>query len=143
MPPKKKQNILDDVLTGPEENSYPGMDELNALIQGSGKARPKTKVRKKSTGTRTKAATPIRKQSTGAQTKVSKKKATHYLAVATFEDLNQSIPKIKKMLPEDLQNSVSKSQLVDSSLKLLLEEFQKKGKDSLLVQQLLKEKGGA
>jgi hypothetical protein len=131
MPQNRKRDVLGDLLTSAEESAYPGVEELNTLIHRPDRPQPKALVRQ-TKGRRTTAKI--------SPQKVTKKKATHYLSMAAFEGLDQMIPKIKKMVPKELQNKVTKSQLVDSSLKISLEEFQKKGRKSLLMQQLLKEK---
>lgn len=122
MIPGKKKDILHEVLTSTVRDNLPGVEELsNFLDQRRG-------------GQEDRNLQPNRKRKKG---KPGKKKTTHYLSLETFECLNRTLPRIRRIFPEDLRSQLSKSRLVDSSMRLLLQEFEEKGKDSLLVRQFL------
>lgn len=67
----------------------------------------------------------------------AKKKTTHYLSKETFEELSQAKRAIRKLVPKDIKTGVSKSLIVDSALKLLLDDFEAKGEESVLVRKVL------
>lgn len=66
-----------------------------------------------------------------------KKKTTHYLSQETYEGLNDIRGRIKKLLPAEFKSRISKSLVVDFSLRLILAEFETREKESLLIQQIL------
>lgn len=122
----KKVDILGDLLTSNEEEAFPGLAELNDFL-----SRPPER--------------PIGQDahpadaSWNATPRGRKKKVTHYLSPAVSEELDRNLPRIRKFVPVNVRPKVSKSRLVDSSLRLLLQEFEEKGKESLFVRQFLHE----
>lgn len=66
-----------------------------------------------------------------------KKKTTHYLSQETYDGLNDIKERIKKLLPAEFKSRISKSLVVDFSLRLILAEFETREKESLLLQQIL------
>ncbi|MDA8165390.1 MAG: hypothetical protein M0017_10225 [Desulfobacteraceae bacterium] len=115
----KKVDILGEVLTGADAESFPGLAELSSLL-----VRPEMPAMPQD------AAGP-------GKTPQRKRKVTHYLSWDISETLDRILPRVRELVPEKARKRVSKSRLVDSSLRLLLREFEEKGKESLLVRQYL------
>lgn len=117
---KKKPDILDEILKGDHENTTSGLEELINLIHRS-PTQPSSK-------------TSIKKQ----RLKGNKKRATHYLSKDVFEELNSVHKKLKKILPAGEKSRITKSRIVNSALKMILNDFEARGEDSPLIQQILK-----
>ena len=128
MPEKKKQrDILADILNDPHTGTIRGMDELTKLIHASPNdlsakavARPSV-PKKKSRRSR-------------------KHKTTHYLTKEVFDNLGEAKVDIKEFLPASSKSKATKSSIVESAITVVLQEFEAKGKDSSLIQELLKKK---
>ena len=127
MPEKKakQRDILADILNDPHTGTIRGMDELTKLIHASpndlsAKAVARPSVPKKK-----------RRRS-------RKHKTTHYLTKEVFDNLGEAKVDIKEFLPA--ASKASKSSIVESAITVVLQEFEAKGKDSALIQELLKKK---
>lgn len=118
----KKVDILEDVLTGSDEGAFPGLAELSDLLSRPKSPLPEARPPDKNRG----------------RTRRRKKKVTHYLSPEISEDLDRILPRIRKLLPEGGRKKISKSRLVNFSLRLLLRDFEEKGEESLLVKQFLR-----
>lgn len=118
----KKVNILEEMLTGTDEEAFAGLTELSDFLARQEKPTPQEarsgKPRRKKAGPK-------------------KKKVTHYLSPEISEGLDRILPRIRKIVPEEKGRRISKSRVVDTSLRLLLREFEEKEKESLLVRQFL------
>jgi hypothetical protein len=119
----KQVDILGEVLTDKDAGAFPGLAELSELLNQSQRPAFQQAL---SAETHRKEKPPQRK-----------KKVTHYLSQDISETLDRVLPRIRKLVPEETRKRVSKSRLVDSSMRLLLLEFEEKGKESLLVRQFL------
>ncbi|MDH5299500.1 MAG: hypothetical protein OEV91_10820 [Desulfobulbaceae bacterium] len=122
---KEEKDILDEVLCGAHDHHVPGLDELTNLIQRH--AKPNKEA-------------PPKKRNKLRQPKGTKKKSTHYLSEEVFEELTDARDRIQLMLPEELSQQVSKSGIVDTALKMILRELEEKGKNSILLKQIIKDK---
>lgn len=123
MVPRKKKDIMLDMLTADDPASSPELDELTSFL----------------TQTPAPAAKP---QGRGQRTKPNarkKRRATHYLAPETFERLERLLADIRLILPENARKRLSRSSLVDSSMLMLMQDFEKNGENSRLVRWLLQE----
>jgi hypothetical protein len=103
---------------GPAPQPSPAARKAKSAQKRLVKAKPKDKSQGKSKGP-------------------AKKKTTHYLSRETFEELSQAKRAIRKLVPKDIKTGVSKSLIVDSALKLLLDDFEAKGEESVLVRKVL------
>lgn len=124
---KKSRDILDALLGKTLENSAPGTEELDKLIHLEARSEP-SPVAKKRQG-----KMPAQKAKTRG-----KKKTTHYLSGTVFKELSEAKQKINDLVPSPLKSRVSKSQIVNQALKMILDDFEQKGEKSTLVKQLLK-----
>jgi len=87
------------------------------------------------TGSKPKKARPAAKKEAGKRSR--KKKTTHYLSKETFDELSKAKKAIRRIAPREVKTGVSKSLIVDSALKLLLEDFENNGERSQLVKTVL------
>jgi hypothetical protein len=125
---KKKRDLLEDILGGPQDDSAPGVDELTKLIHRD--AQPTEIVSGKRVATK-------KGRKTTKKKRPRKKKTTHYLSKEIFENLGEAKEKIRDIIPSDKKIRVTKSGIVNSALKMLLKEFELKKEKSLLVKQIL------
>lgn len=129
MPEKTKQfDILGDILNDSHTGVIRGMEELTKLIHASSKdLLPKTAlkpslVKKKK-----------RKQS-------RRHKTTHYLTEEVFGNLGEAKTGVRDFLPEGARSKATKSRIIESAITVILQDFEVHGKDSALIQELLKKK---
>lgn len=132
-PPVKNKDILADILNARHDGKIRGLDELTALIH----AVPETDARSGKGGLFSK---PTVKRKARSRKKKLKHKTTHYLTEDVFSELGEAKETIKNFLPEGRKSKATKSGIVESAVKVLLEEFELKGEKSYLVQELLKKK---
>ena len=66
-------------------------------------------------------------------------KATYYLAIEAVEALEDAWAQLRKMSSTDTRSSISKSLIVEESLKIVLEELEKTGQKSRIVKNILEE----
>jgi CRISPR/Cas system CSM-associated protein Csm4 (group 5 of RAMP superfamily) len=124
----KKFDILGDILNDSSTGAIRGLDELNMLIYASPKnllpnvALNPSHVQKKK-----------RKQT-------RRHKTTHYLTEEVFGSLGEAKADVRDFLPEASKSQATKSRIIESAITVVLQEFEKKGKDSALIQELLKKK---
>lgn len=123
-----KRDILGDILSGPHTEIIKGLDELNKLIHAS-PAQPASKAARV-------ASAGKKKQ----KARAGKQKTTHYLTKEVFDNLGEAKADIRDFLPASVKSKASKSGIVESAITVVLQEFEKKGKDSALIQELLKKK---
>ncbi len=134
LPPVKNKDILADILNARHDGKIRGLDELNDLIHAvpdiSAPGNKKGGVISK----------PVVKRKVKSRKKKIKHKTTHYLTEDVFSELGEAKKTIKNFLPEGSKSKATKSGIVESAVKVLLEEFELKGEKSYLVQELLKKK---
>ena len=129
----RKQDVLYDLLVGKTSEGIISKKELNALkrlVEGipSKKSPPKNNNLPAKT-----------KKVTFAEINTQKRKlkTTHYLSQEVSENLNMAQMTIRSLMPEDLQFKISKSEIVNQSLAMILQEFKIKGKNSRLMRNLM------
>ncbi len=128
-----QRNVLADILNDPHTGKIRGVEELNQLIfLDPVKEKNKKSVSKKISTRKTKRK-KRRKQR-------AKRKTTHYLTEEVFADLGNAKDIIRSYMPKGSKLIASKSRIVESAIKVLLDEFERKGEDSYLVQELLKKR---
>ncbi len=128
MPEKNKQrDILADILNDAHTGTIRGMDELTKLIHAS-PGDPPSKMPARPSG--------LKKKSR----KTRKYKTTHYLTKEVFDNLGEAKVDIRDFLPGAAKSRATKSSIVESAITVVLNEFEAKGKDSALIQELLKKK---
>jgi len=128
---RKKRDILSELLTGDTTVGIISKKELNALNKLIGDT-PKINSIDNKQPEKTKNI------SAGEKKKATKKKTTHYLSEEVLENLDSAIKDIRSLLPENLRSKVSKSQIVNQALALLLKEFEVKGEKSKLVHNIIR-----
>ena len=127
------RNVLTDILNDPQTGAVKGIEELNKLIFVDSTSKV---VKTKSPVTKKSIVTAKKKK----RKKIVKRKTTHYLTEEVFDDLGNAKDIIKSYLPKGSKLRASKSRIVESAIKVLLDEFESKGEDSYLVKELLKKK---
>ncbi len=133
IPPVKNKDILADILNARHDGKIRGLDELTALIHVAPEADSQTKRGGFS-------LKPAVKEKAKPRKKKVKHKTTHYLTEDVFSELGEAKEIIKNFLPKGRKSKATKSGIVESAVKVLLEEFELKGEKSYLVQELLKKK---
>ncbi len=108
-----------------------GLDELNDLIHAVPDIGAKKGIFKPA---------DKRNAKLRSRKKKVKHKTTHYLTEDVFSELGEAKETIKNFLPEGSKSKATKSGIVESAVKVLLEEFELKGEKSYLVQEFLKKK---
>jgi len=129
---KQRPDILANILSDTSDGKIRGMDELNKLIhvmEGG-----------ESLSSFMHTATPRKKKKRIVKRRAGKRKTTHYLTEEVFNNLGEAKKVIKDLLPDGNKVRATKSGIVESAVKVLLEEFERKGEDSYLVKELLKKK---
>ena len=128
---KKKRDVLTALLTGDSSEGMISNKELHALHKLLGDTSKVTSLTKKKTKKTKKRAATKKKNET-------KKKTTHYLTNDVFENLERVRNEIQSIVPESKQAGVSKSQIVNQALSLILKEFDDEGENSRLVRNIKK-----
>jgi hypothetical protein len=127
---RKKRDVLYELLTDSQHEGIISNKELNALnrlVGNSAQAEPLQK-RKQEKSTK----------KTARRKKALKRKTTYYLTDEVFENLDNAKKEIQAIVPEKLRSKVSKSQIVNKALSVILKEFEAKGGNSSLVRELVK-----
>ena len=124
------QDILADILNDPHTGTIRGMAELSSLIHAEEVKSLKPRLLKP-------ASKKVKKVT---RKKRGKRKTTHYLTEEVFEGLGEAKEIIKEFLPSGSKTRATKSRIVESAIKVLLDEFERKGKESYLVKELLVKK---
>lgn len=125
----KPIDILGDILNCTHSGAIRGMDELTKL----------THVVHNEPLWRTPARQPSRQSKKPAEGG-KKRKTTHYLTPEVFGNLGDAKEDIKDFLPEEVKSQATKSSIIESAITVVLQEFEEKGKESALIQELLKKK---
>ena len=124
----KKFDILGDILNDTHTGAIRGLEELSQLIYAS----PEAPLAK------TVAKMPRDRKKISAQSR--KHKTTHYLTEEVFGNLGDAKAGIRDFLPDASKSKATKSSIIESAITVVLQEFEAKGKDSALIQELLKKK---
>jgi len=126
----KPFDILGDILNDSHAGAIRGVDELSKLIYASSKeSSPKIAVK-----------SPLGQKKKQTQSRKQKHKTTHYLTEEVFGNLGDAKAGIRDFLPEASKSKATKSSIIESAITVVLQEFEAKGKDSALIQELLKKK---
>ena len=121
-------DVLGDLLRGGGDTEFASeLDALDALITQTGAIikSPSTTEKKK----------PSSQQRTPTK---GKKKSTYYVTEETFAHLDKAKVKIKQQVPATFKKHISKSQIINQALGMILRDFEIKGDDSLLMKRLMK-----
>jgi hypothetical protein len=121
-----QQNIFDDLYRDSETESIPGLEGLTELIY---QTNPSSTPQATETDQN---AAPNRQNS-----RSSKKKVSYYLSEKVLVELSDAKAKIKVLVPSKLKSKVSMSRIVDYAVNAILEEFNKIGKKSALVEKII------
>jgi hypothetical protein len=65
------------------------------------------------------------------------KKTTLYLSREVFDHLDTATNELKTIVPENLHSRITRSQIINHALTLILREYKKKGKNSRLVRSIM------
>lgn len=69
---------------------------------------------------------------------LAKVKTTYYLGEEVYKNLEDSRQAITEMLPQAIRHRVTRSLLVELAIKLVLRDFEKRGRESALCQLLFR-----
>lgn len=70
--------------------------------------------------------------------RLAKVKTTYYLGEEVYENLEDARQTIADMMPEETRHRVTRSLLVELAIKLVLRDFEKKGRESAICQLLFR-----
>jgi len=126
----KPFDILGDILNDSHTGAIRGVDELSKLIYISSKE-PASKSATK---------LPLGQKKKHTQRRKHKHKTTHYLTEEVFGNLGDAKMDIRGFLPAASKSKATKSSIIESAITVVLQEFEAKGKDSALIQELLKKR---
>ena len=129
----EKRDILAEVLSGAQGEVEKGLKELFEIIQLESE-----QSLSESHKTQTATFSKTKKGSTR-----SKVKTTHYLTQKVFDELDEAKIEIRDLLPSELINKVTKSNIANFAIKFILEEYKTKGLKSTLIKKLLSKKSKA
>ena len=124
---EKQRDIMDELLSTTPQSVPAEIQELTDFLNDQ---REQDGDSSKNLGGKT--TKKKRRKKTGA-----KRKTTHYLSEEIFDGLDEAKEKIRKIAPTDQKTSISKSQIVDRALKMILHDFEAKGEKSSLVRLVL------
>ncbi|MFC1844071.1 hypothetical protein ACFLZ5_04715 [Thermodesulfobacteriota bacterium] len=127
---RKKRNLLSDLLDDKVSEGVVSKKELislNKIISTTQQITASHKKQKENTK-----ETTLRKSK-----KETDKKATLCLSKEILEYLDNVSNELRTIVPENLQSSVSRSQIVNQALTLILKDYKEKGKKSRLVRSIM------
>ena len=133
-----KQDILGDILNDPQTGRIRGIEALNDLIHACAEPEKMDPPLPPEEPERAKKAAPRRRSAKGRRR--PKKKTTHYLAREVFDGLGDAKENIRELLPKGVKSKATKSRIVESAVRVILEDFERKGEESYLVRELSKKK---
>ncbi len=130
---RKKRDVLLELLTDKPFEGVISKKEINALNKLIGDT-PQIDLTHGKQPKKTKKITAKKKK------KEIKKKTTHYISEEVFENLECVKKEIRSIIPENLRSRVTKSQIVNQALTIILKEFEARGKNSRLVRNIVQKK---
>jgi hypothetical protein len=133
---RKKRDLLSELLSGKDAEGIVGKKELSALdnILESASS-PAAVVARSSPAKKRVKKTPVTLKKQGK----TKKKTTFYLSQEIVGKLDKAVKKIRTDGKEKYLSEISRSQIVDQALSLILEEFASQGKKSRLMRIIMQE----
>ena len=134
---RKKRDLLSELLSGKDAEGIVGKKELIALdkILESASS-PAAVVALSSPAEKTVKKTPV---ATPKKQGMTKKKTTFYLSQEIIDKLNKAVKKLRAGKKGKHLSEISRSQIVDQALSLILEEFATQGKKSRLMRIIMQE----
>ena len=127
---RKKTNLLSDLLDDKITDGIVSKKELyslNKLIFTTQQVTPDQKKQEKNP----------KKASLRKNKKATDKKTVLYLSREVFDNLDNVSNELKTIVPENLHPRITRSQIVNQALTLILREYKKKGKNSRLVRSIM------
>jgi len=127
---RKKSNLLSDLLDDKVSEGIVSKKELNSLnkiIFTTQQISPSHKKQKEKSK-----KTPLRKNK-----KERDEKTTLCLSREVFEYLDTVSNELRTIVPENLRPGITRSQIVNQALTLILKDYQEKGKNSRLVRSIM------
>lgn len=124
-----KHDIMDELLNGGTGADNGEIKELHNLIHQEILKAKSARSQHSANG----------KEKKKKAVKESKIKTTHYLSEEIFDNLDDAKEKINTLVHKQLKSRVSKSKIVDHALKMILKDFEEKGENSPLIQEILKD----
>lgn len=70
--------------------------------------------------------------------RLAKVKTTYYLGEATYDSLEDARQTIADLMPEEVRHRVTRSLLVELAIRIVLRDFEKKGRESAICQWLFR-----
>jgi len=127
---RKRSNLLSDLLYDKVSEGIVSKKELhslNKIILTTPQISPSQKIQKEKTEKIT-----VRKNK-----KETDKKTSLCLSKEIFEYLDNVSNELKTIVPENLQSSITRSQIVNQALTLILKDYKEKGKNSRLFRSIM------
>lgn len=127
---RKKSDLLSDLLDDKVPEGIVSKKELNSLnkiIFTTQQISPSQKNQKEKPK-----KTPLRKNKNERD-----EKTTLCLSKEVFEYLDYVSNELRTIVPENLRPRITRSQIVNQALTLILKDYQKKGKNSKLVRSIM------
>ena len=122
---RKKRDVLTDLLSGFPSEGMVSKKELKALNRLIDDVPVKKTVRNQQKEVTVGLKAPGKKRE-------RRKKTTHYLTEKISEELENAVRDIRAKLPGNQRAGVTKSQIINDSLALILKEFEVKAENSRL-----------
>jgi len=127
---RKKTNLLSDLLDDKVSDGIVSKKELYSLYKIIFTTEQISPSHKKQTEESKK--TSLRKNK-----KEKNKKTILYLSREVFEQLDNVTNELKTIVPENLHSRITRSQIVNQAITLVLREYKNKGKNSKLVRSIM------
>ncbi len=121
----ERKDVLAEILNSEQEDTLDELNLLHEIIQVES-AEPGVPER-----------SGKQKAPSKAPRDGSKKKTSHYLTSAVYEDLSNAKKDLRDFLPSLPKSNLTKSNIVNIALKTILKEYKEKGIESTLIQKLL------
>ena len=135
---RKKRDLLSEILSGKSTEGIISKKELialNRIIESS--STPAAVVAMDSPEKKSIKKVPVNR----GKKRCVKEKMTFYLSHEIINKLNKAEIKIQTAAKRKNLSRISRSQIVDQALSLILEEFAEQGENSMLMRVVLQETG--
>jgi hypothetical protein len=131
---KTVRNVLEEVLKAADEDVIPGIEALGSLIN---RQLPREEGTRLDDGGNfviidDEDDGQVEQPASGFLTH-----ATHMLPLETLEGLGLARERLGELLANKIGQHVTRSEIVDQALRIVLEDFETKGMDSTLVRKIL------
>ncbi len=131
---KTIRNVLDEVLKAADEDVIPGIEALGSLIH---RQLPREEGVQLDDDGNFVIVDDADHDVMEVEPSGNLAHATHVFSLETLEDLGLARERLGEMLASKVGQDVTRSEIVDQALRIVLEDFESKGMDSTLVRKIL------